>query len=176
MFPMRAAVLGSILYAFSQMPEVNVRLYRSAMRWDFDKIITPFWNTKELPYQQIHEDLPLEDDPETRIDLLIMTSLDFTLPYEGQKFMDAWDNRNRKFRMAGFIHEAYSIDDENVRKLWDELIARDTTDFYTLSPQSVASPFCKRMLKLTSTPWLQRYPQNARILYQLPASRLACAA
>ncbi|KAL7005680.1 hypothetical protein EMMF5_004762 [Cystobasidiomycetes sp. EMM_F5] len=132
-------VLGAILHSLTRMPEVSISLYRNNFRWQFDKLIDPFFHQQAQWWETLPADLAEESDPATRIDLLVLTSCDYTLERRGKDILDSWEKRTHKFRIGCVLHEAYKIDPngEDWQTIWSDLTSRNAIDFYVLSPHVV---------------------------------------
>lgn len=126
-------VFGALIYSVLQIPGAEVDFYRNhALRYGFGNILSTFYDKPIKKLDALYHDLSVDDDG-SRIDVVISTTCSSHLSAAGQRMMDAYEARKKKFKLFCVIHHAYDMERmEKDLRLW---ALKGSLSFITLSSQ-----------------------------------------
>lgn len=103
-------VFGALIYGVSLLPGAEVDFYRNhPLRFAFNDTLFSFFSKPIIPLDDLYSDLTLQDDNH-RIDILISTTCEVHLPNAGEKLMEIWATRQKKFKLLCLIHHADRVE------------------------------------------------------------------
>ena len=126
-------VFGALIYSALQIPGVEVDFYRNhGFRYGFGDILSTFYDKPVKRLDALYRDLSVDEEG-SRIDIVISTTCSSHLLEAGQRMMDAYEAREKKFKLFCVIHHAYDI--ERMEKVLRPWALNGSLSFITLSLQ-----------------------------------------
>ena len=103
-------VFGALIYSALQIPGAEVDFYRNyGLRYGFRDILSTFYDNPVKRLDALYDDLSVDEDG-SRIDVLISTTCSTQLSEAGNRILDAYEAREKKFKLFCVIHHAYDMD------------------------------------------------------------------
>ena len=126
-------VFGALIYSALQIPGAEVDFYRNhGFRYGFGDILSTFYNKPVKRLDALYHDLSVDEDG-SRIDIVISTTCALHLSAAGQRMMDAYEAREKKFKLFCVIHDSFEI--ESMEKDLRPWALNGSLSFITLSLQ-----------------------------------------
>jgi hypothetical protein len=103
-------VFAALIYSALQIPGAEVDFYRNyALRYEFGSILSTYYDKPVKRLDALYHDLSIDEDG-SRIDVVISTTCSSHLPTAGKRMMDAYEAREKKFKLFCVIHHANDMD------------------------------------------------------------------
>jgi hypothetical protein len=103
-------VFAALIYSALRIPGAEVDFYRNyALRYGFSEILSTYYDKPVKRLDALYDDLSVDEDG-SRIDVVISTTCSSRLPVAGKRMMDAYEARQKKFKLLCVIHHAGDMD------------------------------------------------------------------
>ena len=126
-------VFGALIYSALQIPGAEVDFYRDhGFRYGFGHVLSTYYDKPVKRLDALYHDLSIDEDG-SRIDVVISTTCSSHLSAAGQRMIDAYEAREKKFKLLCLIHHANDM--ERMEKDLRPWAVKGALSLITLSSQ-----------------------------------------